>query len=97
MWFALIEYNRLGYVPGLDLFLNVVCLENNKWVKSKAVAERFGFINHPYTIYPLWTSHHMFVPNAQEPLEEGGMHKGIMTQSIMVCPTLTSNTNQEIM
>jgi hypothetical protein len=38
----------------------------------------------------------MFVPNAQEPLEEDGTHKGIMTQSIRDCLIWTSNINPEI-
>ena len=38
----------------------------------------------------------MVVPNAQEPLEEGGMHKDILIQSIRDYPILTSNINPEI-
>jgi hypothetical protein len=38
----------------------------------------------------------MFVPNAKKLSQEGGMHKDIIMTSIRDCPTLTSNTNQEI-
>ena len=38
----------------------------------------------------------MFVQNAKELLEEGGMHTDILTQSIMDCPILNSNINKEI-
>lgn len=38
----------------------------------------------------------MFVQNAKELLEEGGMHKDILTQSIRDCPILNSNINKEI-
>ncbi len=38
----------------------------------------------------------MVVPNAQEPLEEGGTRKDILTQFIRGCLILTSNINPEI-
>ncbi len=37
----------------------------------------------------------MVVPNVQKPLEEGGMHKGILTQFIWDCPISMSNINLE--
>jgi hypothetical protein len=35
----------------------------------------------------------MFVPNAQAPLEEGGMQKDIMIQFMRDCPVSISNIN----